>query len=126
MKKSAYLREWPRRLLKKLLFMKLCLALVLVTASHVAANTGFGQEAVSLQMENARLSTVLKTIQNKTSYRFVFSNKLVDDIGLVNIKVQNTPVLTLLPRILTGTSLEFQQMSNNLIVIRERADIKKN
>jgi TonB-linked SusC/RagA family outer membrane protein len=126
MKKSAYLRERPRRLLKKLLFMKLCLALVLVTASHVAAHTGFGQEAVSLQMENARLSTVLKTIQNKTSYRFVFSNKLVDNIGLVNIKVQNTPVLTLLPRILTGTSLEFQQMNNTLIVIRERADIKKN
>ncbi|MCF3110389.1 SusC/RagA family TonB-linked outer membrane protein [Niabella sp. CC-SYL272] len=105
--------------------MKLCLALMLATASQVAASSGYGQESVSLQLENARLSTILKTIQKKTDYRFVFSNKLVDETGMVNIKVQNTPVLSLLPRILNGTGLEYQQMSDNLIVIREKADIKK-
>lgn len=126
MKKCAYSNEWPRRLLKKLLFMKLCLALLLATASQVAAHTGYSQGSVSLQLENARLSTILKTIQKKTDYRFVFSNKLVDETGMVNIKVQNTPVLFLLPRILNGTGLEYQQMSDNLIVIREKLDIKKN
>ncbi|SDD90591.1 TonB-linked outer membrane protein, SusC/RagA family [Niabella drilacis] len=126
MKKCAYPNEWPRRLLKKLLFMKLCLALILATASQVAAHTGYSQGSVSLQLENARLSTILKTIQKRTDYRFVFSNKLVDETGMVNIKVQNTPVLSLLPTILNGTGLEYQQMSDNLIVIREKVAIKKN
>ena len=127
MKKSAYVKKWPGRLLKKLLFMKLCIALVLITASQVAARTGYGQESVSLKIEDASLSAVLKTIQKKSDYRFVYSNKIVDDISSINIKVINTPVIELLSRILNGTGLEFQQMDNpKLIIIREKAGVKKN
>ncbi|MCH5597868.1 carboxypeptidase-like regulatory domain-containing protein [Niabella ginsengisoli] len=104
--------------------MKLGVALMLVTSLQVAANTGHGQETVSLNVENTRLSKVLKSIQKKTDYRFVFNNTVVDDIGTVNIAVNNIPVLDLLPRILKGTNLEFVQMRNNLIVIREGKNIK--
>src|SRR5687768_1018310 len=107
MKKNAYSNGWPRRLLQKLLFMKLCVALVLVTALQAAAGSGHGQETVSLKVENARLSKVLKAIEKKTDYRFVFNNAVVDDIGTVNIAVIQIPVLDLLPRILKGTGLEF-------------------
>ncbi|MFT3904200.1 MAG: SusC/RagA family TonB-linked outer membrane protein [Niabella sp.] len=106
--------------------MKLCIALMLITASQVAAGTGYGQEVISLKVEDARLSTVLKTIQKKTDYRFVFSNKIVDDFGSVNIKVVNMPVLDLLPRVLEGTGLDFQKMNNNLIIISEKTSIRKN
>lgn len=127
MKKSVYLKKWPGRLLKKLLFMKLCIALVLITASQVAARTGYSQESISLKIEDASLAAVLKTIQKKSDYRFVYSNKIIDDIGAVNIKVVNTPVLELVSRILNGTGLEFQQMDNSkLIIIREKAGEKKN
>ncbi|MBO9618021.1 MAG: SusC/RagA family TonB-linked outer membrane protein [Niabella sp.] len=127
MKKSVYVKKWPGWLLKKLLFMKLCIALVLITASQVAARTGYSQESISLKIEDASLSAVLKTIQKKSDYRFVYSNKLVDEIGTINIKVVNTPVLDLVSRILNGTGLEFQQMDNNkLIIIREKAGARKN
>ncbi|AHF16020.1 membrane protein [Niabella soli DSM 19437] len=106
--------------------MKLCIALVLITASQVAARTGYSQESISLKMEDASLSAVLKTIQKKSDYRFVYSNKVVDDIGTINIKVVNTPVLDLVSRILNGSALEFQQMDNKLIVIREKAGERKN
>lgn len=105
--------------------MKLCIALVLITASQVAARTGYSQESISLKMEDASLSAVLKTIQKKSDYRFVYSNKVVDDIGTINIKVVNTPVLDLVSRILNGSALEFQQMDNKLIVIREKAGERK-
>ncbi|WP_245645443.1 SusC/RagA family TonB-linked outer membrane protein [Niabella ginsenosidivorans] len=106
--------------------MKLCIALVLITASQVAARAGYGQESISLKIEEARLSTVLKIIQKKTDYRFVYSNKVVDDFGTVDIRVVNIPVLDLLPRVLNGTGLQFQQISDNLIVISEKAGIRKN
>jgi len=126
MKKCAYSSKRPHRLLKKLLLMKLCIALMLATASHLMANTGHSQGAVTMNVEDAKLSSVLKSIQKKTDYRFVFSNRIVDDFGTVNINVVNTPVMDLLPRILQGTGLEYQQLSKNLIVVREKSDVKKN
>ncbi|ULT44944.1 hypothetical protein KRR40_17505 [Niabella defluvii] len=43
--------------------MKLCIALLCLTATHVAAKTLHSQETVSLDLNKARLSSVLKTIE---------------------------------------------------------------
>jgi hypothetical protein len=126
MKKSVHLNGRPTRLPKKLLLMKLGTAFMLLATLQVAAFTGHSQESITLKLDNAKLSTIFKTVQKKTVYRFVFSNKIVDDLGTLNVEVDNIPVLALLPRILNGTGLEFQQMDNNLIVIREKSDTKKN
>lgn len=125
MEKTTYLKErlaWP---LKILLFMKLCVAFILLMVFQATANTSYGQKNISLEMENVHLSKVLKTLQKNTDYRFVFSNKVVDDLGTVDVKVKDMPVLELLPSLLKGTGLEFLRMDDNLIVIREYTNSKK-
>ncbi|WP_460761244.1 SusC/RagA family TonB-linked outer membrane protein [Niabella terrae] len=99
--------------------MKLGVVLLLVSAIQVSARTGRSQETVSLNVDNMKLSVVLKTIQKRTDYRFVFSNQLVDESGLLKVRVRNAPVVELLPRLLEGTRLQYQLMGDKLIVIRE-------
>ncbi len=119
MKKNAYLNRRLPGLLKKLLFMKLCIALLCLTATQVAATTLRSQETVSLNLNKAKLSSVLKTIEKESDYRFAFSNKVVDRIA-ITLKIENVPVLNLLPTLLDGTGLEFQKLNDKLIVVREK------
>lgn len=119
MKKSAYSNRRLPGLLKKLLFMKLCIALLCLTATHVAAKTLHSQETVSLDLNKAKLSSVLKTIEKKSDFRFAFSDKVVDRIA-ITLKIEDVPVLNLLPTLLDGTGLEFQKLNDKLIVVREK------
>lgn len=119
MKKSAYPNKRLHELLKKLLFMKLCIALLCLTTTQVAATTLRSQETVSLDLNKVRLSSVLKTIEKKSDFRFAFSNKVVDKVA-ITLKIENVPVLNLLPTLLDGTGLEFQKLDNKLIVVREK------
>ncbi len=119
MKKSAYTNRRLPGLLKKLLFMKLCIALLCLTATQVAATTLRSQETVSLNLNKAKLSFVLKTIEKESDFRFAFSDKIVDRVA-ITLKVDDVPVLNLLPTLLSGTGLEFQKLNDRLIVVREK------
>lgn len=124
MKKRLSFGGRPVLPLKKLLLTKLCVALLLFTSLQVSAFTGNGQ-SVTLKLGEAHLSTVFKILQKKTTYRFVFSNKLVDERGLVHVDAENTPVLEFLGKLLSGTGLEYQLLDDNLVVIREKTADKK-
>jgi TonB-linked SusC/RagA family outer membrane protein len=119
MKKSAYPNGRLSGLLKKLLFMKLCIALLCLTATQVAATTLRSQETVSLNVNKVKLSSVLKTIEKKSDFRFAFSNKVVDKVA-ITLRVDDVAVLNLLPTLLSGTGLEFQKLNDKLIVVREK------
>ncbi|MGN7783811.1 SusC/RagA family TonB-linked outer membrane protein [Niabella sp. 22666] len=99
--------------------MKLCIVLLCLTATQVAATTLRSQETVSLDLNKVRLSSVLKTIEKKSDFRFAFSNKVVDKVA-ITLKIENVPVLNLLPTLLDGTGLEFQKLNDKLIVVREK------
>ncbi|MFT4094851.1 MAG: SusC/RagA family TonB-linked outer membrane protein [Niabella sp.] len=105
--------------------MKLGIVLLFLTAAQVNAKTVNSQETVSLNYENVRLATVLKTIQKKTDYRFVFSNEIIGNDILISLKAEHAPVLEVLSKILKGTTLEFEQLGAKLIVIKERPGAKK-
>ncbi|WP_346236888.1 TonB-dependent receptor [Niabella insulamsoli] len=104
--------------------MKLFIVFTLFTGMQAFAYTGAGQEKVTLELENARLSNVLRAVQKQTTYRFAFSNKVVDDFGTVNVRVKDIQVMDLLPRLLKGTGLEFVPMGKTLIVVRESAETR--
>ncbi|MCH5716486.1 STN domain-containing protein [Niabella hibiscisoli] len=99
--------------------MKLSIALLCLTAMQVAATTLRSQETVSLNLDKAKLSSVLKTIEKKSDFRFAYSNKVVDRVA-ITLKIKNVSVLRLLPTLLEGTGLEFQKLNDKLIVVREK------
>lgn len=106
--------------------MKLGIVLLFLTATQVAAKPVRAQETVTINLQNAKLVTILKTIQKNSDYRFVFSNEIIDNDLRVDLRAENARVLDLLPNILKGTGLEFEKLGKNLIVLKQDPKANKN
>ncbi|MEH9489496.1 hypothetical protein R1F44_29480, partial [Klebsiella sp. 128797] len=61
-------------LIKYLLLMKCSLIIILLTSFQSIAFTGTAQDLISMRVNNKSFSQVLKTIEAKYSYRFVYSD----------------------------------------------------
>lgn len=120
MKKTASFSSPPchRRWLKIVLLMKLTAFVILVTALQVSAKT-FSQERVSVRFEKTRLDKALKEVEQKSSFRFVFSNRLLSDKQRVTILAKDVFVEDLLKQLLANTGLTYNLMENNLVVIKK-------
>ena len=113
-----------QRLLKKplqskvLLVMKLTALLMLFFTLNVSAN-GFGQDKISLRVKKTEISGVLRSIEQQTNYRFLYNNNLEDIREKVSLNVKDAGISDVLNLLLEKTSLLYQVMDNNLIVIKE-------
>ena len=115
-------------ILKVLLFMKLTVAILLISLVQVSAK-GLAQSKVSLKLNSVELKKVLIQIEKKSSYRFLYND---DAISLTNpkvdINVENMLVTDVLNSIFAGTNLTYKELGHNLIVLSSKdnliADIK--
>jgi TonB-linked SusC/RagA family outer membrane protein len=98
--------------------MKLTTVLLLFTTLQVTAYEGSSQDRVSVDFRNTKLTRALKEVERKTQYRFVFSNQVLDEHVKVTVDATDMPVMEVLRKMLTGTGLIFNQMENNLVVIK--------
>lgn len=103
---------------KLALVMKLTAAILLITCLHVSAGV-HSQSRITLNMESADLKTVLAAIEKKTSYRFLYNQSLLPDGLKVNVRAVDEEVLSLLDRLLANTSISYQLMQNNLVVLKK-------
>ena len=110
-----------KTLLKFILLMKLAFLVVFITCLNVSASV-YSQEKISLDLKNTKLSAVLKIIEEKSKYRFVYSSTYVPVNKDVSIKVENTPVTSILREILEHTRLNYSVSERGLIVISRRKD----
>jgi len=111
------------RITKALMLMKLTAFLLLCTSLQVSAKV-FSQEAkVTMKLKQASIETFFKTIERKTSYRFVYSNDVVPQRMTVSIDVRETPVSEVLSHVLDKTGLDFKLIENEVIVIANQKDI---
>jgi TonB-linked SusC/RagA family outer membrane protein len=104
--------------LKIVLLMKLTAFLILVTALQVSAKT-FSQEKVSVSFESVRLDKALKEVEKKSSFRFVFSSRLLSNRLRVTLQAKDIFVEELVKQLLGNTGLTYNLMENNLVVIKK-------
>ena len=98
--------------------MKLTAFVILITALQVSAKT-FSQERVSVSFEKTRLDKALKEVEKKSSFRFVFSNRLLSDKQRVTILAKDIFVEDLLKQLLANTGLTYNLTENNLVIIKK-------
>jgi TonB-linked SusC/RagA family outer membrane protein len=103
---------------KVLLIMKFTALLLLTFTLNVSAN-GFGQDKISLKMKKTEISGVLHIIEKQTNYRFLYNDNLEDIREKVTINVKEASLDEVLNLLLEKTSLLYQKMENNLVVIKE-------
>jgi len=111
----------PYPILKVFLVMKLAFLVVLVSCMQVSAGV-FGQNThLSLKAEDMKFSKMLKLIERKLPYRFVYSTDLVPSDKKVSLDVTDASLDEVMAKILADTDLEFKLISKKLIVIAPKA-----
>ena len=102
---------------KILKIMKLTCAFLLFACLHVSAGT-YSQDRVTLQLKGTDIKKALKTIERKTSYRFLYNENLVMDKHKVTLDVTNAEVTEVLDKIFDGSSIGYRVLDNKLIVLK--------
>ena len=122
---NLFLQGNPFPPLKKvLLIMKLTLAFTLLFTVNLFAN-GYGQQVINIRAKNVAVAQVLTSIEKQTQYRFLYNNDLTELKNTVSISAKNAAIKDVLPTLFSGTSLTYQMMENNLVVIKEDLSIAK-
>jgi iron complex outermembrane recepter protein len=106
-----------RILRKTALIMRLSVAILLLSL-QVSAK-GFSQK-LTLHYKNTPLLEILGVVEKQTSYKFVYSNQVVEVNKKVDINVTDVELSEALDELLGGLSLHYKIVENRLIVISEK------
>lgn len=98
--------------------MKLTIAFTIFFSFNLFAS-GNAQKVINIKAKNIELAEVLTSIEKQTSYRFLYNNDLKELKYSVTIKAKNAELNEVLPTLFSGTTLIYQMMENNLVVIKE-------
>jgi TonB-linked SusC/RagA family outer membrane protein len=74
-------------------------------------------EKISLNIQNSTLKEAFKTIQEKSGYRFFYSDDLVDLNKQVTFEANNLTIDEIINVLEGKTALSFRKMEDNLIVV---------
>ncbi|MEH3112192.1 SusC/RagA family TonB-linked outer membrane protein [Pedobacter terrae] len=109
----AYL---PNPLFSKIIkMMKLTCLLLLSGLLHVSAAVYPQGKKISLNLQKTTLETVIKNIEAKTGYSFLYSNNNFPSDKQLDINAVDMPVSGILDIILKGTGFSYRLINENLI-----------
>src|SRR6266487_2941763 len=109
-------------IIKYLLMMKMTILLICSLSLQSFATDGFGQDNITLRLDNATLRKAFREIEKQTSFRFVYNEEAIPNDQKVSIHVEEQPLNTVMRKLLEKTSLTFRVMSNDLVVISTEVD----
>ncbi|NLR77603.1 SusC/RagA family TonB-linked outer membrane protein [Chitinophaga eiseniae] len=98
--------------------MKLVSFIILITCLQIAGNA-YGQQdrRISVKADSLPLTRLLKLIEKKSGYRFVYRNDQLPANSKVSVDMENAWTEDVLRKILKNTGLTFKQLSANLVAI---------
>lgn len=107
----------PASIIKCLLVMKITILLVCCLSLQTFAGKGFGQETITLSLENTSLKKAFKAIEKQTSFRFVYNDAVVPPEQKITIRVRSQQLDDVMKKLLENTRLVFKVVGTNLVVI---------
>ena len=92
--------------------------MLLITCLHITGDV-FGQQdrRISVKADSLPLPRLLRLIEKKTGYRFVYRNDLIPANSKVSVNMDNALTEDVLRTVLKNTGLTFRQLSANLVAI---------
>lgn len=110
---------------KMLIFMKLYFLFQFVFFISVQASVYSQQAVVNVEMENVSLKTIFTELGVQAGCDFLYNNQMIQQKGLVSLKVQNKPLNQVLEEWLPSLGLTFSYDDNVVIIRAARDDEKK-
>ncbi len=91
------------------IIMRISLVLLFVFAFHINAEHSYSQQTkISLDMKNASIEKVLQTIEEKSEYYFLYSNRLINVDRIVSVRVENAAISSVLDRLFLSHDVEYE------------------
>ncbi len=106
--------------IKPFLIMKISTFLLFVTFLNVAAST-LSQENISLDLQNVTIKQVFTEIEQKSDFKFLYRNELVNVDREVSIDVENQPIEMVLAMLFDQSDLTYKLFEDNLVVITSKS-----
>ncbi len=103
---------------KLIRIMKLTVLFLLLALVQVSAKS-YSQDRLSLKMEGEQVRKVLKSIEKKSSFRFLFEEDLMKGLPLVSITVENADISEVLGKVFANTPIDYKIINTNLVVLRK-------
>lgn len=94
--------------------MKLTIFLLTVGCLHLSAKV-FSQR-INLNETNTSLSSVIRSIEKQSGYKFFYDNKLVKPAGNVTISIKGATLEEALFQVLSGKSLTFSILDQTVVL----------
>src|SRR5690606_21922246 len=94
--------------------------LTLILTLNVTAKSYSQGEKIDLAVEDVKLKAVFPILEERGKIRLMYSEEGSALEQLVTLEVQDTPVLTVLDMLLVNTSLEYKELDNDLVVVRNK------
>ncbi len=102
---------------KLLLTMKLTIFISLFTVIQVMGLETHSQEAkISLNFKNTSLKEILASIEDNSSFYFMYSSAMVDVEREINVDVRNRPIDKVLDLILEGTGVVYDIKGRQILL----------
>ena len=99
--------------------MKLTTFLLLINLVSIAGNGYSQSENVTIKLKDASLKEFFSTIEQQTSYKFLYRDDAVENIQ-VNLDEVDKPLDYVLSQVLDGSDFTYKILANDLIVIAPR------
>ena len=110
---------------KTFIVMKLTIAILLIGALQINATVYSQQKKFNLTLENTSVRDALKEIEEKSEFRFFFSDDLIYLQKDISLNADNSTVDQILDHLLAGSDLTYKIFEDNLIIITPKSDIKQ-
>ncbi|MBC8033669.1 MAG: SusC/RagA family TonB-linked outer membrane protein [Chitinophagaceae bacterium] len=98
--------------------IKLTATLLLFVCTMSVTAGGFSQDVkVNLSLKEATLTQFFKAVEKETKYRFAYSNDIIPQGRIVNIRVKQVPLSQVLYEVFSATNLKFRFVEESGIFI---------
>ncbi|HTM98316.1 MAG TPA: carboxypeptidase-like regulatory domain-containing protein, partial [Pedobacter sp.] len=97
--------------------MKLIIVLLTATFLQVSAST-YAQN-VTLRQKNAKLVSIFKQIRKQTGYDFIYSDRLMENAGVVNLNLSNVSIIEALNKAFENQPFLYE-IENKTIVVKAK------
>jgi TonB-linked SusC/RagA family outer membrane protein len=107
-----------RKCKKILLIMRLSLILTFATLFNVTASVYSQSVKVNLDLKNATLETVFKSIQDQTEFDFFYKNDQLPQNKIITKNYENARIDQILNEVLEGTGLIYRVLNTDIVVTK--------
>ncbi|MGC4231777.1 MAG: TonB-dependent receptor [Niabella sp.] len=97
--------------------MKLVLFLCFFFSFQSLAINTFSQKRISLNMKGATITGILKAIENRSDYRFVYGTEVATIPDKMDLYAKNADIDYVMQTLLKSTTLSYKKLSNDLVVV---------